>query len=75
MSLITYEDLIKGIPKAELHVHIVGSVRPETLLRLIEEGHLDLDLKSLEDVEEFYRFRDFPHFISIYTKVVDSITD
>ncbi|MEM3070006.1 MAG: adenosine deaminase [Candidatus Bathyarchaeia archaeon] len=69
------ESLIKKIPKVELHVHIVGSVRAETLLRLIEEGHLDSDLRSLKDVEGLYRFRDFPHFISVYSKVVDCITD
>ncbi len=72
---MSYTALIREIPKVELHVHIVGSVRPMTLLKLVEEGHLDLGLRSLEDVEELYRFRDFPHFISTYGKVVDCITD
>ena len=75
MASMSLEDLIKRIPKAELHVHLVGSVRPETLLRLIEEGHLDSDLRTVKDIEEFYRFRDFPHFISVYGRVVDCITD
>jgi adenosine deaminase len=67
-------DLIKALPKAEQHVHIVGSTRPETLLWLAEEGGLEKPFKTLKDARSFFEYRDFPHFITIYCKVVDCIT-
>ena len=69
------EELIKALPKAEQHIHIVGSTRPETLLWLIEQGGLESPYGSVEDIRRFFRYRDFPHFISIYSTVVDCITE
>jgi aminodeoxyfutalosine deaminase len=68
------EELVKALPKAEQHVHIVGSIKPRTLLWLIEEGNLGKPFESVEDVRRFFRYRDFPHFISVYGTLVDSIT-
>ncbi len=68
------DGLIRALPKVEQHVHIVGSTRPETLLWLAEEGGLEKPCKTLKDVRRFFRFRDFPHFITIYSAVVDCIT-
>ncbi len=69
------EELIKELPKAEQHIHIVGSTRPETLLWLIEQGGLESPHESVEDIRRFFQYRDFPHFISIYSTVVDCITE
>jgi adenosine deaminase len=68
------EELIKALPKAEQHVHIVGSIKPKTLLWLIEEGNLSKPFKSMKDIRRFFKYRDFPHFISVYSTLVDSIT-
>jgi len=68
------EDQIKALPKLEQHIHIVGSVRPETLLWLVEEAGVEFP-SSLEEVEQFFRYKDFDHFISVYSKVNDCITD
>jgi adenosine deaminase len=67
--------IIKALPKAEQHIHIVGSTRPDTLLWLIEEGDLDAPYRTLEEVEAFFRYTDFDHFIRVYSSVVDCITD
>jgi len=69
------EELIRALPKVEQHVHIVGSIRPETLLWLVEEGGLDKPFKTVENVRRFFQYRDFPHFIFIYCTVVDCITN
>ena len=69
------EALIRALPKAEQHVHIVGSTRPETLLWLVEEGGIESPYKTLEDVRRFFQYQNFPHFISIYSTVVECITD
>ncbi|MBS7620152.1 adenosine deaminase [Candidatus Bathyarchaeota archaeon] len=68
------EDQIKALPKLEQHIHIVGSVRPETLLWLVEEAGVEFP-NSLKEVEQFFQYKDFDHFISVYSKVNDCITD
>lgn len=69
------EELIRALPKVEQHVHIVGSVQPETMLWLIEEGGMDMPYNTVADVQRFFQYRDFPHFISIYSTVVDCIAN
>jgi len=68
------DKLIRALPKVEQHVHIVGSTRPETLLWLAEEGGLEKPFNTLKEARRFFRYRDFPHFITIYSTVVDCIT-
>ena len=75
MSPMDAEGLIRALPKVEQHIHIVGSTRPETLLWLMEQGGIESPHRTVEDVRRFFRYRDFPHFISIYSTVVDCITD
>ncbi len=67
--------LIKALPKAEQHIHIVGSTRPKTLLWLAEESGGDTPYKTLEDVERFFQYRDFDHFISVYSAVNEVISE
>jgi len=68
------EDAIKAIPKLEQHVHIVGSAKPETFLWLIEDSGSQLPYSTLEDLRKFYEYRDFPHFLEMYSRVNDTIT-
>ncbi|UCE96908.1 MAG: adenosine deaminase [Candidatus Bathyarchaeota archaeon] len=68
-------ELIKALAKVEQHVHIVGSVRPETLFCFANQADIEMPFKTVEEVHEFFRFRDFPHFISVYTMVVNCITE
>lgn len=63
MSLQTY---LAAVPKAELHVHLEGSIRPETLLTLARRNGVTLPADTVEGLREWFVFRDFPHFIEIY---------
>jgi len=63
MSLQTY---LAAVPKAELHVHLEGSIRPETLLTLARRNGVELPADTVEGLREWFVFRDFPHFIEIY---------
>lgn len=54
------------IPKAELHVHLEGSIRPATLLKLAERNGIRLPAQDEAGLKEFYRFRDFSHFVQTY---------
>ena len=63
---------IAGLPKAELHVHHVGSASPRIVAELAARhpGAVPTDPEALE---EFFAFRDFAHFIEVYLAVVDLI--
>ncbi len=63
---------IARLPKAELHVHHVGSASPRIVSELAERhpGTVPSDPDRLRD---FFEFRDFAHFIEVYLAVVDLI--
>jgi aminodeoxyfutalosine deaminase len=65
-------DFIAQLPKAELHVHHVGSASPRIVSELAERhpGTVPSDLDALR---KFFEFRDFGHFIEVYLAVVDLI--
>lgn len=54
------------MPKVELHVHLEGSIRPDTLLELAERNRIDLPARTAAELKDWYAFRDFDHFIEIY---------
>ncbi|MBN1305691.1 MAG: adenosine deaminase [Anaerolineales bacterium] len=60
------QTFIKKMPKAELHVHLEGSVLPATLLKLARRHQIALPADTVEGLREWYTFRDFDHFIEIY---------
>ena len=67
-------DFIAGLPKAEIHVHHVGSASPRIVSELAARhpGTVPSDPDALR---EFYRFRDFAHFVEVYLAVVDLIRE
>lgn len=54
------------MPKVELHVHLEGSVQPSTLLEIARRNDVRLPASTIEELADWYRFRDFGHFIDIY---------
>ena len=58
-------DYIRAAPKAELHLHLQGTVRPGTLMELALRHQVPLPLESIEDFSAWFRFRDFPHFAEV----------
>jgi aminodeoxyfutalosine deaminase len=66
-------DFIAGLPKAELHVHHVGSASPRIVAELAAR-HPDAGVPADPDLlAEFFTFRDFSHFIEVYLSVVDLV--
>lgn len=53
-------------PKVELHVHLEGTIRPETLLAIAKRNGEPLPADTVEGLRELYRFRDFDHFIEVW---------
>jgi aminodeoxyfutalosine deaminase len=69
MSLSTF---IAGLPKAELHVHQVGSASPRIVSELAAR-HPGVVPSDPDELRKFYEFRDFAHFVEVYLAVVDLI--
>jgi aminodeoxyfutalosine deaminase len=68
-----HEAFIAGLPKAELHVHHVGSASPE-IVSMLAQRHPDGAVPSdPEQLREFFAFRDFAHFVTVYLSVVDLV--
>lgn len=57
---------IQNIPKAELHIHIEGSLEPELMFRIAKRNKLSLPFDSVEDVRKAYSFTDLQSFLDIY---------
>lgn len=64
---------ISSMPKVELHVHLEGSIQPETLLRLADRHGIALPATDLEGLRDWYRFRDFPHFVEVYVAITKCV--
>ena len=60
------EEFIKALPKAELHLHIEGSLEPELMFELAERNNVPLPFASVEEVQAAYEFSDLQSFLDIY---------
>jgi adenosine deaminase len=66
-------ELIRRMPKAELHVHLEGSVRPETLLDLGRLHGVEYPFSDADGARDWFRFRNFPHFIEVYVAICNCL--
>ncbi len=57
---------VEAMPKAELHLHLEGAIRPATLLRLARRHRIDLPAASEEELRRWFRVRDFEAFVEMY---------
>lgn len=62
-SLIAYA---QKLPKAELHLHIEGSLEPEMLFALARRNNVDIPFKSVEEIRTAYAFGNLQDFLDIY---------
>lgn len=61
------------MPKVELHVHLQGATQPETFLALAQRNQIELPANTLEEIRQWYTFRDFDHFLGVYMAISDCI--
>ncbi|WP_420230153.1 adenosine deaminase [Psychrobacter sp. ER1] len=59
-------ELIKKLPKAELHLHIEGSLEPELMFRLAKKNNVEIPYKDIENVRSAYNFTNLQTFLDIY---------
>ncbi|RXK01348.1 adenosine deaminase [Arcobacter sp. CECT 8986] len=60
------KDFINNIPKAELHLHIEGTLEPELMFKLAKKNSVELEYKTIEDIKNAYNFTNLQSFLDIY---------
>ena len=59
-------EFLSSLPKAELHLHIEGSLEPELMFKLAERNGINLPYSSIEEVRDAYQFSNLQTFLDIY---------
>ena len=59
-------DLLRAMPKTELHMHIEGSLEPELIFALAKRNDVRLRYKSVDELRSAYAFTDLQSFLDIY---------
>jgi adenosine deaminase len=70
---MTLESYIRAMPKVELHVHLEGSTRPDTFLKLAKRHGIPLPADDPAGLRQWFRFTDFGHFLEVYLKIAASL--
>jgi adenine deaminase len=60
------EEFIKGIPKAELHLHIEGTLEPELMFEIAKRNNIKIKQKSIQELRDAYHFNNLQEFLDIY---------
>jgi adenosine deaminase len=63
---MSMETFLRGLPKAELHVHIEGTLEPELAFELAERNGVELRFPSVDALREAYAFTDLQSFLDLY---------
>ena len=71
---VTIKEFIKGLPKAELHLHIEGSFEPELMFEIAQRNKKKIRFKSVEEVKEAYNFSNLQDFLDIYYEGMNVLT-
>jgi adenosine deaminase len=62
----TLRNIVQNMPKAELHIHIEGSLEPELIFALAKRNRVALAYASVEELRRAYAFTDLQSFLDIY---------
>ena len=57
---------INTLPKAELHLHIEGSLEPDLMMKLAKRNNVKIPFNSVEEIHEAYNFSNLQSFLDIY---------
>ncbi len=60
------KEFVYGLPKAELHLHLEGTLEPELKLELAKRNNIELKEKTVEEIVETYQFNDLTSFLAVY---------
>lgn len=59
-------EFTQNMPKAELHLHIEGTLEPELKLKLAKRNHIDIGQETIDEVKKNYEYDDLASFLGVY---------
>lgn len=65
------EDFLRALPKAELHLHLEGSLEPELMFELAKRNNITLPYQTIDEVKAAYNFSNLQTFLDIYYQCAD----
>ena len=65
-TMTEMKHFIEAMPKAELHVHVEGTLEPELKFELAQRNGIELPYESVEEMRAAYDFDDLPSFLRVY---------
>lgn len=71
MATEVTKEFTQGLPKAELHLHIEGTLEPELKLKLAKRNGIDIGQETIEEVKETYNYNDLASFLAVYYPAMD----
>lgn len=69
------EEFIRGLPKAELHLHIEGTLEPEMVFRLADKNGIRLPFETIGELRQAYHFSNLQSFLDVYYSVANVLQD
>jgi adenine deaminase len=63
---LSIDKFIEGIPKAELHLHIEGTLEPELMFQIAKRNNIEIKYKSIKDLKAAYNFNNLQEFLDLY---------
>lgn len=60
------KEFIDQLPKAELHLHLEGTLEPDLKLKLAKRNGIELGMTTVEEIKATYEFNDLPSFLKVY---------
>ena len=63
---MSHLELIRALPKAELHVHIEGTFEPELMFEIARRNQIDIPYQSVAEIKQAYDFHNLQSFLDIY---------
>ena len=58
--------LINALPKAELHIHVEGTLEPELMMSLAKKNNVSIPYNSIDEIKNAYRFKNLENFLRLY---------
>ena len=63
-------EFIKKTPKAELHLHIEGTLEPDLLFRLAKKNNIQIPFSNIDEIKSAYNFKNLESFLNIFIKAL-----
>ncbi len=70
---MTDREFIAGLPKAELHMHLEGSLEPELMFAIARRNNVAIPYKTVQEVRAAYQFSNLQDFLDIYYRGADAL--